>query len=632
MRLSDFHPTPKSSWAPPKLSSLPSWRGAKRVGIDTETRDPQLTSLGCGARRDGRMVGISFAIQGGPSHYLPFGHEGGGNLPKEAVLAYIREQAKEFDGELLGANMGYDADYFEQAGIHFRPRRWRDVQVIEPLLDELRLSYSFDSILHHHRLPGKDESLLQEAAAAYGLDPKKDLWRMHSRFVGPYAEADAQRLFALLESQEKQISAQGLDAVYDRECQLVPVLIEMRSRGVAVDLEYLDQIERWALAEECQALNDITAMTGVRLGVGDAGKKAALMPIMIANNIKLPKTESGQESITSAVLDGIDAPWAEKIRRARKFNKLRTTFVQSVRDHQVKGRIHCTLRQAVVQREDGDGSSGARFGRLSCTDPNLQQQPARDPEIGPIWRKIYLPDNGGRWSCLDYSQQEPRWTFHYAELLRCKGAAAIAEQYRKDPNTDSYTLVSKITGRPRDQAKGIFLGRLYGMGGAKYCRQVGLPTRMVKGRRGMVEVAGPEGQAQLDEFDSRLPLLAEVSRIAMQKAESRGYVMTAGGRRCRFPRDPKSGKIEFAYKALNRVIQGSAGDQMRAAMVLAHEAGIKLQLQVHDELDQTTYGVGSEDETLLLAEIMRNALPCNVPHKIDNEQGPNWGTLTKIKS
>lgn len=631
MKLSDFRPTPASLWVPPSLSRLPSWQGAKRIAVDTETYDPRLKELGCGARRDGKMVGISFAIEGGPCAYLPFGHSAD-NLPRESVLNYLREQAKTYRGELIGAKVDYDVDYFASANISFRPSRWRDVQVTEPLLDENRLSYSLDSIFGHHGLPQKDETMLRQAAEAMGVDPKADLWRMPARFVGAYAEGDVRGLFDLVDSQERKIREQGLGVVYDRECRLIPVLAKMRARGVAVDLDYLDQVERWAMAEECQALNEITRLTGVRLGVGDAGKKAALMPIMRANNIKLPKTESGQESITSAVLDTIDAPWAEMIRRARKFNKLRTTFVQSVRDYQINGRIHCSLRQAVVMRDDGDGTTGARFGRLSCADPNLQQQPARDKEIGPVWRKIYIPDTGGRWSCLDYSQQEPRWAFHYAALLKCKGAQAIVDQYVSDPGTDSYSLVSMITGRPRDQAKTIFLGRLYGMGGAKYCRQMGLPTRMVRGRRGMVEVAGPEGQAQLDAFDSKLPLLSELSRIAMQKAESRGFVMTAGGRRCRFPRDPRTGKIEFAYKALNKVIQGSAGDQIREAMIQADDAGIALQLQVHDELDQTTYGIGENDETLVLADIMRNALPCNVPHKIDNEQGPNWGELKKIKA
>ena len=185
--------TPDSGWLPPELSSLPSWKDAKRVGYDLETRDPQLKQMGIGVRRDGYVVGIAFAIEDGPSAYLPIAHEGGGNLDPKKVWAYISEQAKKFKGELVGANLGYDLDYTAENGVIFdNVKYFRDVQVAEPLIDDLQFSYALDNIATRRGIPGKSEDMLRRAAKAYGgLDPKADMWRLPSRFVGEYGEQDS---------------------------------------------------------------------------------------------------------------------------------------------------------------------------------------------------------------------------------------------------------------------------------------------------------------------------------------------------------------------------------------------------------------------------------------------------------
>jgi DNA polymerase I-like protein with 3'-5' exonuclease and polymerase domains len=673
MRLPAF--TPRSNWTAPRLADLPSWGEAQRVAVDIETRDPQLTTLGPGVRRDGYIVGVSFSIEDGPCAYLPTRHEGGGNLDEAQVFAYLADQAKVFKGDLITANGQYDLDYLAERHLTFRQVRFhRDVQVAEPLCDELQYTYNLEAITARRGLPGKDERMLRAAAGALGIDPKKDLWRLHAKHVGAYAEQDARALHALIRKQERQLEDEGLWSIYDLECRLLPVLLKMRRRGVRVDFDQLERIEQWSVKEEQAALDELHRLSGRRLDLGDVNKKEALLPIVQQIGVTIPRTApsanfpDGQPSLTRQFLDGLHGPIGGLINRARRFNKLRGTFVEGRRRHAVNGRIHCTFNQLRSEKpgqEDEDG--GARYGRLSCSDPNLQQEPARDEEIGPEWRKVYVPDEGGQWACLDFSQQEPRWAVHWAERFEDAdekaarsfaptGARLAGDRYRSDPKADNHDMMTKlIHGEAawdgwdkdtrklhRSRAKNIFLGLCYGMGGAKLCHDLGLPTKWIPSKRlgREIEVAGEEGQALLDQFDRALPWIRGTAKRCEKFATKHGYVRTVLGRKCRFPqRMSPSGKpmtdrfgrpiYDWAHKAFNRVIQGSSGDQTKAAMVEADAAGIRLQLQVHDELDLTIW---SPEEGRQLAQIMREVVPCSVPHRVDVEAGPNWAEIKELEA
>lgn len=635
--------TPITNWQPPSLNALPSWASAKRVAIDCETRDPDLKTLGPGVRRKGSsyVVGISFAIEDGPSGYLPIAHAGGGNLPKHLVVKYMKDQAEVFTGEIVGANLPYDLDWLAEEGIVFRKAKFfRDVQVAEPLIDELQLSYSLENIAKRHGLGGKDETLLAQAARAYGVHPKKDLWRLPAQFVGPYAEEDARLPLQILRRQERIIDEQDIWGVYNLESRVLPVLVKMRRRGVRVHEGRLAEIERWSLAQETEALAQVKHLTGILIPVGDVWKPEVLAPAFEHIGVRLGKTADGRPSIDKELLGSIDHDVARAIERARKTNKLRTTFASSVREHMVNGRIHATFNQLRMEKDNGD-LAGAAFGRLSCVQPNLQQQPARD-EFAKMWRGIYLPDEGAEWAALDYSQQEPRMTVHFAELCELPGAKEAGERYRTDPDADNHQMMADMAKIQRKAAKEIFLGLCYGMGGAKLCRKLGLPIawavshRSVRGlvaldtERGQLllaqggkklEIAGPEGQALLDTFDSKVPFVRQLAKRCQKVAGERGYLMTLSGRRCRFPKTPE-GKYDWTHKALNRLIQGSSADQTKTAMVELDAAGHYLQLQVHDEMDGS---VRSPEEAEAMAEIMRTCVPLTVPSKVDVELGPSWG-------
>ena len=641
----------ESYWQPPKLDSLPSWEGAKRVAVDCETRDPDLRKLGPGAGRrpNSYITGISFAIEDGPGAYLPIRHDGGDNLPVEAVLRYLRDQAAVFKGDLVGANLPYVLVFLAGDGLEFESARFfRDIQIADPLICELYDSYSMQSIAQRWGFSGKDEELLRLAAQDYKIDPKKDMWMLPARFVGAYAEEDTRLPLNILRRQEREIDEQNLWDVYNLESKLLPVLTKLRRRGVRIDLDRLDMIDRWALEQETEALAQVKHLTGIAVRVGDVWKPETIAPALEYIGVKLKKTSQGKPNIDKELLASIKHPVADALERARKVNKLRTTFGQSVRDHMVNGRLHCTFNQLRRQKDDeADGTAGAAYGRLSCEHPNLQQQPARD-EFATMWRAIYLPEEGEQWASNDYSQQEPRMAVHYACLARdlighnaWEKAIEARDKYRNDPNTDNHQMMADMAGIKRKDAKEIYLGLSYGMGGAKMCRKLGLPTMTaVRGPRGQTfdvnseegarlaeqgarrwEAAGPEGQALLDTFDRRVPFIKKLAKACEARAKAVGYITTLSGRRCRFPKDAES-NFDWTHKGLNRLIQGSSADQTKMAMVACAEAGLDIIIQVHDEI---AFSVKSKDEAEHAAHIMRTCTPLELPSKVDVEMGVSWG-------
>lgn len=633
----------QSEWKPTQVAFLPHWGAAKRIGIDIETYDPNLRTTGPSVRTGGFIAGVGFAIEDGPTHYLPIRHDGGGNLPVDEVLRYLRTEARKFPGILVGANLNYDLDFLAEEGITFpNIKQQRDVQIADPLIDELQQSYSLEAIALRHGLPGKDEAQLRLAATHYGIkDVKADLWRLPGEHVGLYGGFDAELPLRVLRRQERIIDEQDLWGIFDLECRLQPVLLKMKRWGVRIDQDHLARVEEWTLKEEAKFLDEIRRSTGCQLAADDVNKKAALIQVLEAAGADLvERTESGQLRLDAAVLDAIDHPAADLIRQARKVNKLRTTFAASIRRHMVNGRIHCSFHQLRATHKMGD-EKGARFGRISCSDPNLQQQPSRDA-FAPMWRSIYVPDSPeDLWISADFSQQEPRMTTHYAEAMGLPRASEAAEEYRTNPKADNHDMMTRLIHpeaanwdprsaefqKIRKVAKGIFLGLCYSMGGAKLAEMLGLPTKEITASRGhQITVAGDEAQSLLDKFDARVPYVRGLARLAEARAQQNGYITTILGRRMRFPKKADGG-YDWTYKALNRLIQGSCGDQIKQVMIDLDRAGVLPQLQIHDEVCR-----GGDMETALrIKEIMENSLTLRVPSRVDLEVGPSWGECKEVE-
>lgn len=617
---------PKGDWRPTPLSQIPNWKGAKRVGLDIETYDPTLLTLGPGPRRSGKIVGVSFAIEDGPAHYLPMRHAGGDNLDPDQVLAYLKEQAKTFTGSIVGANLSYDLDFLTHEGIWFGEIDYfRDVMLADPLIYELHMSYSLQKIAERWNLPGKDQKALEDAAMSYGVKAKSGLHQLPARFVAEYAIQDAVLPLKILRKQERVIEEQDLWGVYNLECKVLPVLVKLQARGVRIDLDKLLEVEQWCMKQEREALDQIKHSTGIEVPVDGVWKAKLLAKVLEHVGVTIKKTKTGAPNIDKNVLENLDHPVAEHIGWARKVNKLRTTFAASIRSHIVGDRIHCGFNQLARASDDGEGIKGARFGRLSSEHPNMQQQPSRD-EFAAMWRSIYVPNHKDQlWACLDYSQQEPRVLTHFAVKAGCNMAQEAADRYINDPNTDNHQMMAELTGLKRKAAKVVYLALCYGMGGAKLARDLGLGTKFIKHRKSgrMIEVADDAAQEIIFQFNAKAPYVKEMAYKCSKLAGQRGYIKTLSGRRCRFPQD-EAGNFDWTHKALNRLIQGSSADQTKMAMVAADAAGHKLQLQVHDELDLSVDNIGQAEE---IADIMRNCVDLLLPTKVDVETGPSWGEI-----
>ena len=627
MQLPLGYSVPESSWKPTPVAELPSWTGARRIAIDVETCDPQLKKLGPGVRRGGYIVGVSFAIEDGPAHYLPFRHDGGDNLDEDHVLNYLHDQAKAFRGELVGANLPYDGDFLAEEGITFWDCSWHDVKIAESLIYEHYWDYSLEGIASRRGLPGKDESLLRATADAYGVDPKADLWRLPARFVGAYGEQDVRLPLAVLREQEKDIEKQNLHEVWALEREVTPVLIKMTRRGVPVNINRVLELEQEKAAEAAAHMEEFRKLTGFAVLPGDVMKARVLAPALQALGVPLSKTANGQWQIDKKLLNSIDHPAITHLKAARQIYKLQNTYIDPTKAHLVRGRIHGTYNQLrCVGKDDEDDLVGTRSGRLSMNHTNLQQQIKRDKVLAKRWRGVFIPDPGETWGSLDYSQQETRILVHFAEICGLPQAREIGDKYRTDPNFDLHAFVASISGGilTRDESKHVNHGLSYGMGGAKLCREwLHLPTKSVTRMDGTkVVVAGEEGQRMIDSFNHTLPYVKILAQLTEKAARTRGYIKTLIGRVCRFQQD-EEGNYQRTYKAINKLIQGGAASQAKKALVEVERANLCPRLPVHDEFNFSFSNPEKQSQEAMI--IMRDCVTLRVPNKVDVGLGPSWG-------
>ncbi len=639
---------PELSWKATPVSQLPSWSDAKRVCVDVECRDDNLYALGPGVRRGGYVCGVAFAIEDGPAHYLPIRHEGGGNLSADHVWAYLRDQGREFCGEVVFNSAPYDLDYLWENKVEFKKAPFhRDVQVGEPLLDELQKKYGLDAICARRGLIGKDESKLREHAKAWGIDPKTGLWRLHAGAVGLYAIGDVRAPLPLLRVQEKEIEEQNLRETYDLESAVTPALVRMTRRGLRVDLDELDRVEAWGKSCLNEYLDRIHQLTGIR--IGSISNAAEVGCALKKHGVKVPMKIHGG---TGKQMYSVQKLWLQQqtdevsksVIVAREYAKLLSTYVGGYRKHLVRDRLHPSFKQLVGASdededndEDGD-SSGARFGRVAAKHPNVQASMKRSRAIEKKWRKVLIPDEGKRWFKADLGQQEPRLTVHFAELCKLPGSTQAGNAFRDDPCFDPYQLMVELCKTPadtdlkqlRDELKEVYLGRCYGMGGGKLAKKLKLPTVnktfMKDGREVPFEAAGPEAQDKIDRFDRGVPYVKALARMCTKSAIAKKYIIALGNRRVRFELD-ENGEIRDEHKALNKLIQGSAAHQTKKALVTLDAAGFPLQLTVHDEFG---YSGNDENEARRMGELTCDAVVIRVPFRCDIEAGLSYGDLKKL--
>jgi DNA polymerase I-like protein with 3'-5' exonuclease and polymerase domains len=610
--------TPETEWVMPE--ELKDLRGAKEIAIDLETYDPQLKELGSGnVVKNGHIAGIAVAIEGW-SGYYPVHHEQGGNMDKKLVFAWLQELFNQENTTFIFHNAMYDVCWLRSNGLSIKGKIV-DTMIAASLIDENRMSYQLNSLAKFYIGMGKDEKILIEAAKEYGVDPKADMWRLPAMFVGQYAERDAEATLKLWKRLEVEIYNQELTDIFSLETRLFPCLVDMRFKGVKVDLEKAQHIKQNLIKREETLIKKIKDLTGI-----DVEIMAARSIAKAFDKLKLPydRTEKSNEpSFTKNFLQNHPHELPQAIAEARELNKAHTTFIDSITKHAVNGRIHADINQ--IRSDDG----GTVTGRFSMSNPNLQQIPARHPELGPMIRSIFIPEDKCKWGSFDYSQQEPRILVHYAKLQNLEGVDEIVDAYQKG-DADFHQVVADMAGIERKQAKTINLGLMYGMGKNKLMAELGL----------MKESA----EKLIKQYHTKAPFVKKLMENVSRKANDRGKIRTLLGRACHFdlwqpvqfgvfkPLPLEQARKEydeplkraFTYKALNKLIQGSAADMTKKSMVSLYENGIIPHIQIHDEVDISIESVQKAEEIIT---IMESAVKLEVPNKVDYEQGDNWGEI-----
>lgn len=614
--------TPPSDWVMPQ--EYPNLSGEREIAFDVETKDPRLEQLGPGwTRNDGYIVGYALAVKGA-KWYFPVRHAMGPNMDPKVTARYIKE-VMSVDRDYIAQNASYDLGWLNHEGISVAGRVI-DTQVVGYLLDENRLSYSLDSLLRDYLGSRKNEKLLREAATDFGVNAKKELWKLPATYVGGYAEDDAGETLGLWHHFKRLIQDEDLGDIFELETQVARVAFQMTKRGVPFNEERAYQTKLDLVKQEKKLLADIKSDYGVALNVWEPNSVAALFDVVGVPYGRTPSTN--QPSFNKLFLKAQDHPVAKMVVDIRELNKAHTTFIDSLMEHVYNGRIHPSYH--TTRSDDG----GTITGRFSCSDPNLQQIPARHPIIGPLLRSLFNADygDGEQWGAFDYSSQEPRLVVHYAALMDYQGAAEFVAKYFEDVRTDFHQLAADIMGVSRKKAKDLNLGIFYGMGKNKLAAALGISV--------------DEAADIIRLHEQRVPFVRQLSDFTMKRAEARGVIRTLLGRRCRFnlweptqygvhkPMPHAAALQEYgpqikrawAYKALNKLIQGSAADQTKKAVVACADAGYLPHIQVHDELG---HPLRNRREALEIKHIMETCVELKIPSLVDAEIGPSWGEATR---
>ena len=624
-RMEMDHPEP--DWGCP--SEYPDLSHYKTIAVDLETRDPNLMTLGPGwPRNDGYVVGIAIAA-GDRSWYFPIRHERGQNMDPKFTIKWLKKQMSTPNVTKLFHNATYDVGWLLAEGVEVQGPII-DTMIAAPLIDENRFSYSLNNLGFDYVGERKSERSLRAAAASFGLDPKGEMWRLPAKYVGDYAEQDAALTLRLWERLRTLINEQDLHHIFNLETSLIPLMIKMRANGVRVDLDRTEQVKE-KLTERCDELTkQIKHLTGVEVNPWASSSVAKVFDSL---GLSYPMTESEKPSpsFKKAYLQSHPHEVAQMIVKLREFDKAGGTFIESILRHEHKGRIHTEFHQL---RNDGGGTV---TGRFSSSNPNLQQIPARDPDIRQMIRGLFIPEEGTQWGSFDYSSQEPRLLVHFAasmpDAMRHPVVDTIVNEYNTG-DVDLHQMVADIAGIKRKEAKVVNLGIMYGMGKAKLASQL--------------SISEAEAAQLLDTHKEKVPFVRQLATIASKRAEENGQIRTLLGRVCRFnDYEPKTFgysqalpleeavkkygsvarlKRAFTYKALNKLIQGSAADQTKKAMADCYEAGLTPLLTVHDEL---CFSIESDDQAKQIKDIMENGLSdiLKVPSKVDFEAADDWGGI-----
>ena len=608
-------------------TEFPDLTGYKEVAVDLETKDPNLTTLGPGwATNNGHIIGIAVAA-GEYKGYFPMRHENGHNMDPRITLKWIKKQLSVPEMDVIMHNATYDAGWLRAEGVEIKGRII-DTMVTGALVDENRWSFGLDAMARDYAGVRKNEQLLKAAAAYFGVNPKSEMYKLPPKFVGGYAEQDAVATLKLWTALKVHLDKEELWDVWNMETGLIRCILDMRTKGVRVDLDRADENKK-ALQKQSKLLRGMLEKeAGMEV---DIWASASIQKMFDKLKLEYPRTEKGSPSFTKSFLNEHPEKVAQILVKLREFDKADSTFIDSILRHEHNGRIHTELHS--TRRDSG----GTVTGRFSSSNPNLQQLPARDPDIKRYIRGIFIPEEGQKWGSFDYSSQEPRLLVHFASMIPSTIRHPIVDQIVEEFNTgdvDLHQMVADLANITRKQAKTVNLGIMYGMGVAKLADQLGISKEAAKDLIGR--------------HHSKVPFVKGLADLATKQGDKNGQIRTVMGRRCRFhlwepvtfgigkplPYDEamkeyggpggRGIRRAFTYKALNKLIQGSAADQTKKAMLDCYNEGLTPMLTVHDEL---CFSIESEEQASKIKEIMETGMPLAIPSKIDVDIKDHWGEI-----
>tara|TARA_X000001382_G_scaffold64317_2_gene44573 strand:+ start:454 stop:2355 length:1902 start_codon:yes stop_codon:yes gene_type:complete len=601
----------------------PDLTGYKDVAVDLETYDPNIKTLGPGwARKDGHIIGIAVAA-GEYKGYFPIRHENSHNLDPKFTLKWLKKQMAVPDMNVIMHNATYDAGWMRAEGIEIQGRII-DTMITGALVDENRWSFGLDAMARDYVQLRKNERLLQAAAKEWGVDPKAEMYKLPPKYVGAYAEQDAVATLKLWDALKVQLEEQELWHIWNVETDLIRCMLDMRTNGVRVDLDKADKNKKLIRAKTKELRSFIEKEAGMKV---DIWASASIQKMFDKMDMEYFTTEKGAPSFTKSFLIDHPSKVCQALVKLREFDKADSTFIDSILRHEHNGRIHTELHS--TRRDEG----GTVTGRFSSSNPNLQQIPARDPDIKKMIRGLFIPEDGCQWGSFDYSSQEPRLLVHFAASVPVGLRHSVVDNIVDEFNTgdvDLHQMVADLASITRKEAKTVNLGIMYGMGVAKLADQLGIPA--------------DDAKSLIRKHREKVPFVKGLADLATKQASDNGQIRTLLGRKCRFhlwepltfgvgkplPHDDaqkeygKQIKRAFTYKALNRLIQGSAADQTKKAMLDCYNEGLTPMLTVHDEL---CFNIDDEAQVGKIKELMETGVPLKVPSKIDVDIQPDWGDI-----
>jgi len=574
---------------------------ADRFAFDTET-----TSLDA-TRAD--LVGLSFAVTPGEAWYLPVGHHYLGmpdQLDRKKVVNRLRPLLEDPEKAKIGQNVKYDALVLRRAGIDVRGVTC-DTMIASYLANPAAKSHGMDALaadlLDYRTIPYSDVA---------GTGKKQILFsEVEIEKATVYAAEDADITLRLAEKLEPMLRSEEQEKLFHEvEMPLMDILTDMEWTGVRIDAGFLGQLSGEMEGKLATLEKEIHELAGVNFNIGSPkqlgevlfehlklprGKKTK---IGWSTNVEVLTSLAGEHEIIGRILD------------YRSVSKLKSTYTDALPKmiHPETGRIHTSFNQAVTAT-----------GRLSSSDPNLQNIPIRTEEGSRI-REAFIPSDGNVILSADYSQVELRILAHMADEPTLKESFAAGEDIHVRTASEVFGVFPQmVSPEQRRQAKTINFGVIYGMGAFSLGKDLGISTR--------------EAQAFIDNYFARYAKIKGFMDACREEARAKKYVATLLGRRCAIPEIDSSNGAVRSYaerNAINYPIQGSAADIIKVAMVNiarrleAEGLKAKMVIQVHDELVFDVPQAEAEQVRELVRHEMENAVPLTVPLLVEVGVGKNW--------